>query len=66
MQDMTPEKSAQFVTELENLVNRYSWDSALDMPDFLIASLIYTNLDTLKRCHEANAQWHTARTLKED
>lgn len=53
----------QFKKELEELLNRYGWDSAIDMPDFLIASLVYSNLDNLRLAHEANVAWHENREL---
>ena len=53
----------KFKKELEELVNRYGWDNALDMPDYILAALIYSNLDNFKKAHEADIARREGRVL---
>ena len=60
---MKKEDVEEFKKELEGVINRYSIDNDLDMPDYIIASLIYSNIDNLIKAHEANKAWHGGRVL---
>ena len=59
------EIASQFKVELTRLVNMHGYDTKLDMPDYIIANLIYSNLDSLVKAHEANKEWHGGKVLAE-
>lgn len=58
-----PEEIIQIKQELSSLVNKYSFDTALDMPDYLIGSLLCDYLMSSIAAHEANIAWHNGRVL---
>lgn len=58
-----PEKIIQIKQELSNLANRYSFDTALDMPDYLIGAILCEFLMNCITAHEANIAWHNGRVL---
>lgn len=61
--EYSPEKITRIKQELSNLVNRYSFDAALDTPDYIIGSLLCDYLMSWIAAHEANIAWHNGRVL---
>jgi hypothetical protein len=59
------EEIAKFKSELTRLVNMHGYDTVLDMPDYIIANLIYSSLDSIVKAHEANKEWHNSHILSD-
>ena len=55
---MDNREAEQFKRELSSLINRFGLDTELSVPDFLLASLLFTNLINLKTFIDANDHWH--------
>ena len=51
-----------FKTELENLLNKHSWNSKTNMPDFILAGFMQANLRALESAVGAVKNWEGAST----
>lgn len=50
-----PEPS--FEQELSSLLNKHSWDSKTNVPDFLLADHLILHLRNLQHLDKANKEW---------
>jgi len=46
-----------FVDELTKLINKHSMDNETEMPDFILAELMYTNLIAVRNAMEDRRKW---------
>lgn len=51
-------KSTKFKEELASLLNRYSMENEWDMPDFLMAEVIYKIIIASGGAMKKNLDWH--------
>ncbi len=48
----------EFRKELKQLINKHSIENLCDMPDFLLAEMIYGLIKTIGKCSKANLDCH--------
>ena len=60
------EEIAEFKRELARLINKHGYDSKLNMPDFIIANLIYSNLDNLVKANKESCKGYAKPELDGD
>jgi len=46
-----------FENELRALVNKYNWDTSLDIPDYIIAAYLVSSLNNLKITLDTATNW---------
>ena len=51
-------RMTEFQRDLESLLNRYSWDVATGIPDFILADILLDSLASLSRNIDRRDKWH--------